>query len=467
MAIDPSYQDALDYIYSYVDYSLTRSFRYSPEKFDLDRMRDLMMSLGHPEQAYASIHIAGTKGKGSVAAMCSSALQANGYRVGLYTSPHMSDFAERIQVDGENIPYQDLIAILEEIKPQIEAVPAITTFEITTALAFYYFQKRGIDVGVFEVGLGGRLDATNVLRPNVTVITSVSYDHTEILGDTLASIAREKAGIIKENIPLVLAPQKVEAREVIEQIAATRSASLTLVEGDYAYELEDKSIAGQSFRIWPVIDPLKGKIWSKGAGNPVGGSTHLEIPLLGYHQVQNAATAYATLKVFQEVGFALEDEAIVVGFKQVNWPGRFEILQANPPVIVDSAHNRDSAGKLRRTLDDYFPQEKVVLILGASEDKDIGGMFAELADRVGEVLATRSYHPRAMEPERIVEVVESYQKPVRIVMEVPDALDEAIRISSEDTIVLASGSLFIAAGIREAWFARQYRENQPLVEENK
>ncbi|MGD9094244.1 MAG: Mur ligase family protein, partial [Anaerolineales bacterium] len=211
MAIVQSYQDALDYIYSYVDYSLTRSFRYSPEKFDLGRMRDLMESLGNPDRNYASIHIAGTKGKGSVAAMCSRALDANGYKVGLYTSPHLIDFTERIQVNGEPISPEDLVAILEEIRPKIEAIPAITTYEITTALAFYYFKKQGIDIGVFEVGLGGRLDATNVLIPDVTVITSISYDHTDILGNTLEAIAGEKAGIIKQNIPVVMAPQKVEA----------------------------------------------------------------------------------------------------------------------------------------------------------------------------------------------------------------------------------------------------------------
>jgi dihydrofolate synthase/folylpolyglutamate synthase len=193
----------------------------------------------------------------------------------------------------------------------------------------------------------------------------------------------------------------------------------------------------------------------------------LQIPLLGYHQVQNAVTAYAALQVFKGSGLSLDAEATRSGFRQVNWPGRFEILQENPPVVIDSAHNRDSVAKLRQTLDDYFPQEKVVLILGASEDKDIAGMFAELADRVDQVIVTRSYHPRSMDLEEIMDVAQSFHKPATIVSEVPDALDEAMKTSSDGTLVMAAGSIFIAAGIREAWMIRQRREYRHLEEESK
>lgn len=467
MVIDPAYQEALDYIYSYVDYSLTRSFRYSPEKFDLGRMRDLMASLGNPERAYPSIHIAGTKGKGSVAAMCSSALRANGYKVGLYTSPHLIDFTERIQVDGEHIAQGDLVAVLEEIKEKIEAVPAITTFEITTALAFYYFQKQGIDVGVFEVGLGGRLDATNVITPEVTVITSLSYDHTDILGSTLTAIAGEKAGIIKPNVPVVMAPQEDEAAAVIAEIATSKSAPLVILEQDYGFKLEQKSTAGQSLSIWRREQKESQRDSTGGEDIPEAEVTHrLTIPLLGYHQVQNAATAYVALQVFKVRGFALNEDKVAGGFRRVFWPGRFEILQRDPPLVIDSAHNRDSARKLRRTLDDYFPREKVILIIGASEDKDIAGMFAELAGRVDQVIATRSYHPRSMDVEEIVEVVKGYNKPAKIVLEVPEALDEALEMAATGSLILAGGSLFIAAGVREAWMACQEKEKAGRIEEN-
>jgi dihydrofolate synthase/folylpolyglutamate synthase len=189
MEIEPQYQDTLDYLYSYIDYSLKKSFRYSPDKFDLGRMRDFMAALGNPEREYKILHVAGTKGKGSVSALCASAIQASGARVGLYTSPHLQDYAERIQVDGVSIPHADLVALVEEIKPLVAASPAITTFEITTALAFLYFARCKVDTAVLEVGLGGRLDATNVCTPAVTVITSISYDHTDLLGETLAEIA--------------------------------------------------------------------------------------------------------------------------------------------------------------------------------------------------------------------------------------------------------------------------------------
>ena len=229
MKTEDEYQATLEYLYSFVDYSLSRSFRNSPDKFDLGRMRDLMAALGNPEQKYPSIHIAGTKGKGSVAVFCSFALRADGYRVGLYTSPHLHDYTERIQINGQPISYKELVSLVEQLKPVIESIPQITTFEITTALSLAYFANQKVDVAILEVGLGGRLDATNVVVPAVSVITSLSYDHTYVLGETLPEIAGEKAGIIKPGIPVVLSPQKEEARQVIESIAAERSSPLVFI----------------------------------------------------------------------------------------------------------------------------------------------------------------------------------------------------------------------------------------------
>ena len=202
-----TYDEALDYLYSFVDYSLQRSYRYSPATFDLARMRELLQKLSNPERSYKVIHVAGTKGKGSVSALCASALRAAGYRTGFYTSPHLVDYAERIQADGHDLPHERLAELVEEIRPVVETVPRLTTFEITTALAFLYFAREKVDAAVVEVGLGGRLDATNVVHPLVSVITSLSLDHTHLLGHTLAEIAREKAGIIKPGVPVVIAPQ--------------------------------------------------------------------------------------------------------------------------------------------------------------------------------------------------------------------------------------------------------------------
>ncbi len=210
--IDEAYQKALDYLYSYVDYSLTRNLRYSPDKFNLGRMVELMDRLGNPHSQYPVIHIAGTKGKGSISALIASSLQAAGYKTGLYTSPHLQDYTERIQVNRQQIPQEELVTLLEEIKPHAEQIERITTFELTTALGFLYFARQKVNAAVIEVGLGGRLDATNIVNPLVSIISSLSLDHMAVLGDTLALIAGEKAGIIKPGRPVVLAPQREEAR---------------------------------------------------------------------------------------------------------------------------------------------------------------------------------------------------------------------------------------------------------------
>jgi len=447
-----AYQKTLDYLYSFVDYSLTRSFRYTPDKFDLGRMFELMSRLGKPELKYPSIHIAGTKGKGSVAALCQGVLQAAGYKTGLYTSPHLHDYAERIQVNGVPIPHGSLIDLVAEIKPIIESIDKLTTFEITTALGFLYFAAEYVEVAVVEVGLGGRLDATNILTPAICVITSLSYDHTAVLGNTLTEIAGEKAGIIKPGVPVILAPQEEEARLVINRVAEKQGAPLVQVGSDYLYVPDAYTLDGQTFLIWPRSDQPELDRYIESGGASEWEPTRLQIRLLGYHQVENAATTYAALQVFKNRALALSEQDIREGFAQTAWPGRFEVLQRKPPVIIDSAHNRDSALKLRLALDDYFPGERVVLIFGASEDKDLHGMFAELMPRVDQVIATQSYHPRAIEIEKIVQVAHQFGKAVTIVPDVAEALVKAIQIAEGKMIVLAAGSIFIAAGVREAWF---------------
>lgn len=457
MDIEATYRQTLDYLYSFVDHSLTRSFRYAPEKFDLARMYALMAALGNPQQSYPIIHIAGTKGKGSVSALCASALKAAGYRTGLYTSPHLHDYAERILVDGEAIAHEELVELVEEIKPKVEAIPELTTFEITTALAMLYFARRGAEAVVLEVGLGGRLDATNIVQPRVAVITSISYDHTFVLGRTLAEIAGEKAGIIKPGVPVVVAPQSDEARETLEMIAQERSSPLTLIGRDYFYASLSHSLEKQDLLVWPAgAQPAIDACVESGDYNSCN-SFRLSTPLLGAHQIENAATAYAALDLFRMSGVPVSAEAICQGFEQVAWPGRFEILQQDPPVVVDSAHNRDSALRLRLALDDYFPQKEILLVFGASEDKDIQGMFHELMPRVRQVIATRSFHPRAIEPETLVRIAHQFARPCKIVPDVADALEEALHLSGKDTLVLVAGSLFVAAGAREAWFKENLR----------
>ena len=230
--IETQYNKALDYLYSFVDYSLKHISELAKAEFNLDRMFALMEELGDPQKKFPIIHVAGTKGKGSVAALCASALKAAGYKTGLYTSPHLWDYVERIQINGEPISHEHLIELVEEVKPAVAKIPKLTTFEITTALGFLGFAKNDINAAVIEVGLGGRLDATNIVTPKVSVITSLSYDHMAVLGNTLAEIAGEKAGIIKEEVPVVSAPQIDEALQVLERIAKEKNSPFILV-GNY------------------------------------------------------------------------------------------------------------------------------------------------------------------------------------------------------------------------------------------
>lgn len=458
MEIEQKYQETLDYLYSYIDYSLQKTFRYSPEKFDLGRMRDFMDRLGSPQNEYKILHVAGTKGKGSVSALCASAIQESGLKVGLYTSPHLQDYAERIQVDGMPISHADLIALVEEIKPHIAESPEITTFEITTALAFLYFARCGVDTAVIEVGLGGRLDATNVCTPQVTVITSISYDHTYLLGETLAEIAGEKAGIIKTGIPVVVSPQNTEALQVIKSIAVGREAPLIQVGVDYLYQQVDKSLGGQRLQVWHKSDQARMDRYSP-RGDSGWEPVQLEIPLLGVHQLENAATGYTALRVGRENGIEISDLGIRNGFQNVRWPARFEILRQDPPLIIDAAHNRDSAHKLRIVLDDYYPGIPVVLVFGASEDKDILGMYTELQPRVGQIVTTKSTHPRATDPEQLAEIARGMDFTAISTASVEEALDEAELRADGGAIILVSGSVFVAAAARSAWQERSNEVN--------
>ena len=437
------YQTALDYLYSFVDHSMTRALRYSPEKFNLDRMFHLAEVCGNPQRAYPAVHIAGTKGKGSTAAMIASCLLAAGYRVGLYTSPHLTEFSERIQVNGIEISKNELADLVDWLKPYAAQVPEITTFELTTMIGFKYFEQQKVDVAVIEVGLGGRLDATNIIDPLVSVITSLSLDHVNVLGDNLEKIAFEKGGIIKANRPVVLSPQKENARKVIQQICFERNAPLFEAGKDFLGVISKQSLAGQD-----II--LKNSLECR-LPDYKEDSLQVTLPLLGEHQRENAVTAFGALQVVAENGFCLSHRDYVSGFSSVAWPGRFEVLQKTPTIIVDSAHNPDSAQKLRKTIDDYLPGKATVLIFGASEDKDVQGMFKALLTGARLVIATQSTHPRALEAEKIVSIAEEFGTPAIIVREVIQAFEKARELAGADDVIIATGSLFIAAAVREYW----------------
>jgi dihydrofolate synthase/folylpolyglutamate synthase len=432
-----TYKDALSYIYSFTDYEKKSAYRYAPENFDLRRVERLLALLDNPHDRFRVIHVAGTKGKGSTSAMIASILRAAGYRTGLYTSPHLHTFRERIQVDGNLIAKEMVAALTAQLQPLVSQVEGLTTFEIITALGFVHFARQGVALAVLEVGLGGRLDATNVVSPLVAVITSLSYDHTHVLGHTLPQIAREKAGIVKAGIPVVSAPQQPEALAVVQEVCREKGAPLIVVGQDWRWARNEANLDGQAFQV----------------GRRLTGTlsyNHLWIPLLGEHQVVNAVTAIAAIDELRRYEVEVDPVAIVQGLRQVRWPGRLEILARQPIVVADSAHNADSADKLAAALEDHFSYKRLILIFGASRDKDIDGMLETLLPHTWRVIVTRSDHPRAADPPWLREKVVAHGREAIVTNSVVEALEQALALAHEDDLICAAGSVFIAAAAREA-----------------
>jgi dihydrofolate synthase / folylpolyglutamate synthase len=433
MNTETAYNNALDYLYSFVDYSLKHASELAKAEFNLDRMRDLMRLLGDPQNDYPIIHVAGSKGKGSTAAFTASALRAANYKVGLYTSPHLQEFTERMQINGIPAPKDEFAALVEEIKSAVAQVPYITTFELTTALAFLYFSRQDITAAVIEVGLGGRLDATNIVTPLVSVITSLSLEHTAVLGNTLTEIAREKAGIVKPGHPIVASHQKAEAVSVLDLAAEEHDVPLTLVGRNIFYKIKKKTIDGQMLEVWMRN----------------GAKMKLSIPLLGDHQAENAVTAYAALLIARQEGLVINAAQIKEGFADTEWPGRFELWREKPPIVLDSAHNPDSIRKLRQTLDDHFPEVPVVLIFGVSEDKNVAEMLRELAPRLERVIFSKADHPRAVGAEDLLTFAEQVGVKCEAIEPVEAAVAQALEIVDEQSILLLSaGSIFLTAAVR-------------------
>ncbi|MCJ7513271.1 MAG: bifunctional folylpolyglutamate synthase/dihydrofolate synthase [Anaerolineales bacterium] len=446
-----TYQQALSYLYSFVDYSAERSYRYAPDVFDLSRVVLLLERLGNPHQAYRSLHVAGTKGKGSVSSFLAAALRQAGYRTGFYSSPHLVDFRERVQINGRVIPQGDLAQLIDELEPVVAQVPDLTMYEIVTVLAFLYFARQGVECAVIEVGLGGRLDATNVLHPLVSVITSLSYDHTHLLGDRLSDIAGEKAGIIKPGVPVVLAPQQHEAENVVARVAEERGSPLVRVGKEWLYAPGVHALTGQSLYIWSAAEQDQMDAFVESGGGVEWVPPRYEIPLLGYHQVTNCAVAYAALQVARSQGLEVPEEAIRRGFAQTTWPGRFQVLSQDPIVILDAAHNRDSALKLRIALDDYFPGQFITMVFGASADKDLTGMFDELLPRVARLIATQADHARAAEAGDLATLAHGHGTRVEIVTPVSEAVGRGLKILRPDEVLLVTGSLFVVGDALRYW----------------
>ena len=431
------YQQALDYIFGYTDYEKV-PMPHDPAFYDLRRVEELLAQLDSPHLKAKSVHIGGTNGKGSTAAMVASVLTASGYTTGLYTSPHLNTIRERFRVDGELITEEEFTSVVARLRPEVEKVNEkatygeLTTFELLTALAFAYFKLKGVYFQVMEVGMGGKFDATNVIQPEVCVITSISLDHTEVLGNSLAEIAVEKAGIIKPNSVAVLSPQTDEVVRVIEEACLKQRVELVRVGRDITWQ-------SLSFDDKQQLLQVKGRLESY----------KLSIPLIGHYQAENAATAVATLEVLAAKGVNISRDSIISGLAQVRWAGRLQILSHHPLLVVDGAHNPDSARKLKQSLAEYFDFDRAILIMGASSDKNADGMVSELAPLFDEVIVTRSRHPRAMEPNQLEDEFKRHGVKTRRVEAVPEALSLAMSIAGAQDLICVTGSLFVVAEVME------------------
>lgn len=415
---DMDYQQALDYLYSFVSRQSTGQHR--PEQ-NLERTRDLLAALGNPQAAFPCVIIAGTKGKGSTSAMIEAIARAAGLCTGLWTSPHLHSYRERIQVNRSPISRADLVRLTEQIQPTVEAMrsqpdgPPVT-FAIGFAMALRYFADHHINLAVLEVGLGGRFDSAAVIEPLVAVITSISYDHMAILGNTLGEIAWQKAGIIKPGRPVISAPQVPEALEAIQRVAHELQAPLQIVSDQEAL---------------PQLPVLRGTF-----------------------QAENARVAVGAARLLRASGLPIDEAAIQTGLAHVQWPARMELVPGQPPVLIDGAHNGDSIRCLLQSVRAEFPNRRLIVVFGASRDKDLDRMLPQLIPAAAAIVLTRSRHPRAQADldelyTRIRPLLAHPGVPLVRTPDVPEAIAQARDLAAPDDLILVTGSLFVAAAARE------------------
>jgi dihydrofolate synthase / folylpolyglutamate synthase len=395
-------------------------------KLGLESMQAMLAELGNPERSLRFIHIAGTNGKGSVAAMMESVFRAAGYRTGLYTSPHLVDVRERIRLNGGMISRRCLAAVIERIRPAAEKFHA-TYFETLTAAALLFFIEQQADIVCLEVGLGGRLDATNVVIPDVSMITSISFDHTEHLGGTLAEIAAEKAGIIKAGVPCIIGDLPIEAKEVIEQKCRLKKAPLIM--------------ASQEFTV-TIRDQVPGKMTLN-----IQGSSPLAVPVRiafnGQHQAKNVAVVIAACEQLRRAGWRLSSEDFQKGMRKTRWPGRFEIVHAHPTVILDVAHNAAAIAELVTLLTKYYTQWKIIVVIGLLKDKDIQTISRQIADIAHAVQPVEAQSPRALPAAELAQRFSELHAMVLAPGSVAEGVEAVWRMADEKTLICITGSHFV------------------------
>lgn len=437
-----TYRAAIDRLLGLADFE--RKARVGePPDFHLRRMETLLGLMGNPHLAIPTVHVAGTKGKGSTSAMIAAAATAHGIRTGLYTSPHLHTFRERIQIDSHPVSESDFAALIDSLWVHVEAVAAlgdrgtVTVFEMLTAMAFEYFRLKKCQLQVIEVGLGGRLDATNLVSPRVSVITPVGLDHVAVLGDTIPKIAAEKAGIIKPGIPVVVGRQTVEGRIVIEDVARKNRSVVIDAMASASVDNNTAQISGnrQHFTV-----------------RTTRASYAVDLPLLGPHQVDNARTAIAALEVLWESGTELNAAAIERGLAATSWPGRFQVLStAGPAVVVDGAHNADSALALRTTFEARFPvRGRLIMVYGGTRGHDATETARHLAALKPVVVVARTRHPKAIDPVELGIALRGLDIEVAAISPTTSAAyHAALAMAGPSDVILGTGSLFVAAEMIE------------------
>ncbi len=432
---------------SHTDYERMRVVRYNAVTFNLDRMRQLLDGLGNPHKAYKTVHIAGTKGKGSTCHMLSAMLRAAGFKVGLYTSPHLLDMRERVCVNGRYISEDQVANIIKRIELAMKKIGSgnkPTFFEILTAMGFCHFADEHVDIAVIETGLGGRLDSTNVITPEVSAITSISYDHMAVLGNTLSKIAEEKAGIFKKDVPALSCLQEPEVMVVLDRVARQVHAPLEFVGTDieFSHRFEITRPAGPHVRVSLATERSHFE--------------HLTVPLIGEHQAVNCGLALAILDKLKARGLQFSDAKAVAGLQEVNLPGRIETVWHDPRVIIDGAHNAASVKALFKGISQYIPYDSMVVIFGCNCDKDIDGMLEQVSLGADKVIFTRSdNNPKSASPEDLsARYVDRFGKMAQSADTFSEAMGIATRAISREDLVTVTGSFYLI-GEAKRYFMRR------------
>jgi len=454
-----SFQEAVDFLEGGLNLERKARWTYSAKKLDLGRMERLLEFLGNPHRSFRSIHVAGTKGKGSTAVLIASCLQAAGYKTGLFTSPHLVSPCERMRVDGNPVPEDVFCRLLGRAKDYVAArraqgrLCAPTYFEILTALGFEHFRQERVEWAVVEVGLGGRLDSTNVLLPECCVVTPIGFDHTDKLGTDIESIAAEKAGIMKPGVPLVLGTQKYAgALEVLRERAEACGCTW------WEVGREVRVVAREPVSAYRESDDKAG--WRFSLQTPHSQYIDLFVPFLGVHQVENCATAIAALELLKQAGrLRISPVHIHSGIAAARWPARIEVLQKQPLLILDSAHTVESVEALVAALQVHFPGRAPIMVFGCSQDKNLAGMLRVLRQYCRGLTATQADSPRAVPADRIARTArECGIETPKAIVPAPKAVRETLRLAGRDDMVCVTGSFFIAGEVRADWMQRHGKQ---------